>query len=51
MVSVKCADGMIRLTKEDYDWFVETWNDQGMAEELISRRTEDELRTLYDNTH
>lgn len=51
MVEVTCKDGKAMFTKAEYDYFVATWSYTGMADEMMTHHTADELHKLYKNTH
>lgn len=51
MVEVLCKDGKAMFTQAEYDWFVATWSYTGMADEMMTHHTAEELHKLYKNTH
>lgn len=51
MVEVLCKDGKAMFTQAEYDYFVATWSYTGMADEMMTHHTADELHKLYNNTH
>ncbi len=51
MVEVLCKDGKAMFTQAEYDWFVATGSYTGMADEMMTHHTADELHKLYKNTH
>ena len=51
MVEVKCKDGTDMFTKAEYSYFVATWSYTGMADEMMTHHTAEELHKLYKDTH
>ena len=51
MVSVKCKDKVDLFTKAEYAYFVATWSYTGMADEMMTHHTAEELHRLYKDTH